>query len=246
MSRVLSDTPPPNTSVSPPGCTGAISKIKYQNWHSSYTKPPCSSPLHLRKRQLRSSNCSNQKHNGHVNIYLFVTSQLIYHDNLLDLTSNTTYSEFDLVLWPCHHHHVLPPNSSVQFICSVMSDFLWPCGPQHARLPCPSPSPEACSLMSIESVMPSNHLILCRPLLIGLKCCLLPNGSLWKRKCEFLSCVRLCDTMDCSPPGSSVDGISQARILEWVAISFTRVSSWPRYQTYISCFGRKILYLNLT
>ena len=34
--------------------------------------------------------------------------------------------------------------------------------------------------------------------------------------------------MDCSPPGSSVHGISQARILEWVAISFSRGSSWPR------------------
>ena len=37
---------------------------------------------------------------------------------------------------------------------------------QHARLPCPSPTPRACSkLLSIESVMPSNHLILCHPLL---------------------------------------------------------------------------------
>ena len=34
------------------------------------------------------------------------------------------------------------------------------------------------------------------------------------------SCLTLCDTMDCSPPGSSVYGISQARILEWVSISF--------------------------
>ena len=37
---------------------------------------------------------------------------------------------------------------------------------QHARLPCPSPTPGACSLTSIESVMPSNHLILCHPLLL--------------------------------------------------------------------------------
>ena len=37
-----------------------------------------------------------------------------------------------------------------------------------------------------------------------------------------------CDPMDCSPPGSSVHGILQARILEWVAISFSRVSSQPR------------------
>ena len=44
-----------------------------------------------------------------------------------------------------------------------MSDFLWLHGLQH-RLPCPSPSPGVCS-KSIESVMPSNHLILCRPLL---------------------------------------------------------------------------------
>ena len=40
--------------------------------------------------------------------------------------------------------------------------------------------------------------------------------------------------MDCSPPGSSVHGILQARILEWVAISFSRESSWPRDQTKVS------------
>ena len=43
---------------------------------------------------------------------------------------------------------------------------LWPYGLQHARLPCPSPTPRAYSNMSIESVMPSNHLILCCPLLL--------------------------------------------------------------------------------
>ena len=52
-----------------------------------------------------------------------------------------------------------------------MSDSLWPYGLQHTRLPCPSPTPRACSnsypkLMSIKSVMPSNHLILCYPLLL--------------------------------------------------------------------------------
>ena len=43
-------------------------------------------------------------------------------------------------------------------------------------------------------------------------------------------CATLSDSMDCSPPGSSVHGISQARILEWVAISFSRGSSriWDR------------------
>ena len=48
-------------------------------------------------------------------------------------------------------------------------------------------------------------------------------------------CLTLCDPMDCSPPDSSVLGIFQARILEWVAISFSRGSSWPRNRTCISC-----------
>ena len=54
--------------------------------------------------------------------------------------------------------------SSVQFSRSVVSDYLRPCGLQHARLPCPSPTPRVYSNMSIQLVMPSNHLILCRPL----------------------------------------------------------------------------------
>ena len=47
-------------------------------------------------------------------------------------------------------------------------------------------------------------------------------------------CLTLCDHMDCNLPGSSVHGILQARILEWVAISYFRGSSWPRDQTQIS------------
>ena len=49
-----------------------------------------------------------------------------------------------------------------------------------------------------------------------------------KVRVKSLSCVRLCDPVDCSPPGSSIHGILQARILEWVAISFSRGSSQPR------------------
>ena len=41
-------------------------------------------------------------------------------------------------------------------------------------------------------------------------------------------CLTLCDPMDCNPPGPSVHGIFQARLLEWVAISFSRGSSHPR------------------
>ena len=47
--------------------------------------------------------------------------------------------------------------------------------------------------------------------------------------------------MDCSPPGSSVHGILQARILEWVAISFSRESSQIGDWTHISCIGGNIV-----
>ena len=47
-------------------------------------------------------------------------------------------------------------------------------------------------------------------------------------------CLTLCDPMDCSPPGSSVHGLLQARILEWVAIPFSRGSSRPRDRTWAS------------
>ena len=49
-----------------------------------------------------------------------------------------------------------------------------------------------------------------------------------------------CDPVDCSLPGSSVSGISQARILEWVAISFSRGSSQPRDQTQGSCIAGRL------
>ena len=59
---------------------------------------------------------------------------------------------------------------------------------------------------------------------------------------SIYSCVCVCrsrpilsDPIDCSPPGSSVHGILQARILEQVAIPFSRVSSWPRDRTQVSC-----------
>ena len=46
-----------------------------------------------------------------------------------------------------------------------------------------------------------------------------------------------CNPMDYSPPGSPVHGISQARMLEWVAIPFCRGSSWPRYQIQVFCIA---------
>ena len=60
------------------------------------------------------------------------------------------------------------------------------------------------------------------------------------------SCTTLCNPMDCSPSGSSVHGIVQARILEWVAISSSRESSQPMNQThtsYVSFIGRQVFFV---
>ena len=68
-------------------------------------------------------------------------------------------------------------------------------------------------------------------------------------KCMSNNCIKIAGvlshkvvSMDCSPPGSSVHGIPQARIQEWFAISFSRGSSRPRDQTCVSCIGRQVLY----
>ena len=55
-----------------------------------------------------------------------------------------------------------------------------------------------------------------------------------ERKWSHSVYLTLCDPMDCSLPGSSIHGILQARRLEWVAISFSRGSSWPRDRTWVS------------
>ena len=74
-------------------------------------------------------------------------------------------------------------------------------------------------------------------------------SRVWLSKNRFeLSCsvcLTLCNPTDCNLPGSSVHGIFQARILEWVAISFSRGSAQPRDRTCVSCVsynGRWTLY----
>ena len=61
---------------------------------------------------------------------------------------------------------------------------------------------------------------------------------------RMLHRVRLCYRMDCSPPGSSVHGIFQARILQWVANFFSKGSSDPgnKPESYVSCIGRQFLF----
>ena len=65
------------------------------------------------------------------------------------------------------------------------------------------------------------------------------------KKAKSLSRVRLCNPMGCSLLGSSIHGTSQARVLEWVAISFSRGSFWPRDQTQVpSCIAGRHHHLN--
>ena len=75
------------------------------------------------------------------------------------------------------------------------------------------------------------------------------KATFWNFRCSWnlrrhlstrFSCyclVTLCDPVDCSSPGSIVHGILQVRILDRVAISFSKESSWPRDQTCISCIA---------
>ena len=70
---------------------------------------------------------------------------------------------------------------------------------------------------------------------------------LWMRKLKLVvraqSCLTLCDPMDYSPPGSSVHGIFQARILQWVVMPSSRGSSQLRDQThvfYVSCLAGRV------
>ena len=82
-------------------------------------------------------------------------------------------------------------------------------------------------LIYIELVMPFNHLILCRPLLlysIFHSIRIFSNAA--AAATSLQSCPTRCDPRDGSPPGSPVPGILQARILEWVAISFSNAWKW--------------------
>ena len=80
--------------------------------------------------------------------------------------------------------------------------------------------------------------VLERQALIERKGCFIQEASSleesMKVKVKVKSCLTLCDPMDCSLSGSSIRGILQARILEWVAISFSRGSSQPRDWTRVS------------
>ena len=157
-----------------------------------------------------------------------------------------------------------------------MSNSLQPHGLQHTRLPCPSPSPRAwsnscplrqwCHPTISPSVIPFSCLQSFPASGSFLKSQLFASGGQSIGASASASVgyycsakgltynvlvltqlyLTLCDPMDCSPPDSSVHRIFQARILEWVAISYSRGSSQPRDRTHVFCvfcISRRILSL---
>ena len=66
-----------------------------------------------------------------------------------------------------------------------------------------------------------------------------PHLYAWVHAQSLQSCPHLCDPMDCSPPGSSIHGILQARLLKWVSMPSSRGTSQPRDQIWVSCIAGK-------
>ena len=139
-------------------------------------------------------------------------------------------------------------------LCDLV-DFSTPDSSVHARLLCPQDSPgkntEVGSHSLLQGIFPTQgsnlhllHLLLWQegswPLAPPGKP---PHDHVLCLIAEL--CPTLCDPMDCSPPFFSVHGILQARILKWVAMPFSRESSWPRDWTrisYVPCNDRWALY----
>ena len=124
-----------------------------------------------------------------------------------------------------------------------MSDSLLPFGQWPARFLCPGDSlgkntGVACHFL-LQGIFPDPrlnlHLLCLLHWQVGSLPLVPPEELKWSQ-----SCPTLCDPVDCSLPGSSVHGILQVRILEWVAISFSRGASQLRDWTWVSCIaGRR-------
>ena len=117
-----------------------------------------------------------------------------------------------------------------------MSNSLWPHRLQPTRLLCPWDFPGKSTGVGCHGL--TDMILLCDVDLMNQKqLCEIIYSK--KRVCVLFtqSGPTLCDPRDSSPPVSSIHGILQARILKWVAIPFSRVCSWPRDETWVSCIA---------
>ena len=116
----------------------------------------------------------------------FELLHILFHVKSVVLESTSELSVLTVYLFPWVNSLSHCSGAVSQFSPSVVSYSFQRHGLQHARPPCPSPTPGVYSFMSIELVMPSNHLILCRPLL------LLPSifSSIRVFSSELALCIR--------------------------------------------------------
>ena len=122
-----------------------------------------------------------------------------------------------------------------------MSDSLWPYEPYPTRLLCPWDFPgKNIAMVAISFTKGSSQPQGSNPRLLYWQVDSLPQSHQGKVN-EWSDLIlghsvmsNSCNPMACSPPGSSVHGILQARILEWVSIPFSRGSSWPRDWSWVS------------
>ena len=149
--------------------------------------------------------------------FLYLSIEILYSAgkpvimcNVSSGTSSPTTRLFPLL--------VAPSEDRVRLVTSVMSNSLRRHGPWPARLLCPWDSPG------------ENTAVGCH----DQKVLILVQSEVAQ------SCLTLCDPMDYNLPGSSIHRVFQARVLEWVAISFSSGSSQPRNRTRVSCIaGRR-------
>ena len=154
------------------------------------------------------------------------------------------------------------PHSIIVVVQSLSRVWLGTHALQHTRPLCPSLSPGVCpsswplNLWCYPTISSSAALFFSfclqlfkhkKGLFIHVNYILFPGGKSSTLQMEnrqeksvvraklLLLCLTLCSPLDCSLPGSSVHGVSQATILQWVAISFSRGSSQPRDRTLLSC-----------
>ena len=140
---------------------------------------------------------------------------------------------------PLHGHIWTGEKENVQTtrMAPPLAPASWLIGETAFSLPC-----SALALLSLDTISCTENI---QPLSDSIQFKAFNWGKLYSpalNACEFVCvcvCVSptLCDPMDCSLPDSSVHGILQARILEWVAIPFSRASSQPRDQTWVSCIA---------
>ena len=142
------------------------------------------------------------------------------------------------ILYYCIAKRINYTDQSVQFCGSVVSNSLQPHGLRHTRLPCPSLSPGSLlKLMSIESMMPSNHLILCRPLLLLPS--VLPSIRIFSNELALhIGWPKYWGFSFSISPSNKYSGLISLRIAQFDLLAIQGTFKNPLLLLLLSCFSR--------